>query len=50
METCPVFAIENLRNRPMKKEEEIDRKQENDETIDFTYFCFGKLLGSCGLR
>lgn len=25
---CPVFLLENLRNKPMKKEEEIDRKQE----------------------
>lgn len=34
----------------MKKEEEIDRKQENDETIDGKHISFGELLGSGGLR
>ncbi|ELS63194.1 hypothetical protein BSI_05850 [Bacillus inaquosorum KCTC 13429] len=47
---CPVFLLENLRNKPMKKEEEIDRKQENDETIDFKRLSFGQLLCSRGLR
>lgn len=50
METCPVFAIKNLRIRPMKKEEEIDRKQGTDETFYLKHLSFGKLLGSCGLR
>ncbi|AGE65496.1 hypothetical protein C663_3796 [Bacillus subtilis XF-1] len=44
------FAIENLRIKPMKKEEEIDRKQENDETIVFKRLSFGQLFGACGLR
>ncbi|MFC9657776.1 hypothetical protein ACFVIX_18860, partial [Bacillus subtilis] len=44
------FAIENLKIKPMKKEEEIDRKQENDETIVFKHLSFGQLFGSCGLR
>lgn len=42
------FAIENLRIKPMKKEEEIDRKQENDETIVFKHLSFDCLaLAAC---
>ncbi|AEP88841.1 hypothetical protein GYO_4282 [Bacillus spizizenii TU-B-10] len=44
------FVLEKPTNQPMKKEEEIDRKQGTDETFYPKHFSFGKLLGSRGLR